>query len=145
MSKFQKFYFGERSKADNYQIIESVKKSKAYNKSGNESTSDAKALLLWDAKYQNSWLVRTNERIYKMLDDIRKDRPIINWSRKIERFKDDDIVFAIDYKLNTGKIKFKHKPHKEYRYSKKLFSNYNKDIKSIITSFIKTGDFYPLR
>lgn len=139
MSRFQEFYFGERSKVDRFQIIESVRNSKSYNKSGTETTSDAKAILLWEAKYQNSWLVRTNERIYKILDDIRKDRPIINWSRNINLFQDVNLVNAIEYKPNTGKIIFKHKPYKEYRYSKKLF--FNKNIDRVINNFIRTGDF----
>ena len=139
MSRFHEFYFGERSKADRFQITESVRNSKFYNKSGTETTSDAKAILLWEAKYQNSWLVRTNERIYKVQDDIRKDRPIINWSRNIELFKSTYIINALEYKPNTGKIIFEQKPNKEYRYSKKLF--FNKNIESVISSFIKTGDF----
>lgn len=139
MSRFQEFYFGERSKADRFQIIEFVRNSKSYNKSGTETTSDAKAILLWEAKYQNSWLVRTNERIYKILDDIRKDRPIINWSRNINLFQGVDVINTIEYKPNTGKIIFKHKPDKEYRYSKKLF--FNKNIDRVINNFIMKGDF----
>lgn len=139
MQKFREFYFGTRSKFDRYQIIECAKNSKSFNKSGNETVKDAIAILLWESKNQNSWLVRTNERIYKIIDDIRKERPIINWSRSITLFKETNFIETSDYKLHTGKIKFLHKPEKEYRYSKKLF--FNKNVIDGITDFIKTGDF----
>lgn len=141
MDKFKEFYFGDRAKFDRSAIIESVKNSKSFNRSGDETTNNAQAILLWEAKYQNSWLVRTNARVYKILDDIRKERPIINWSRSISLFKGDDIVHTIEYKINTGKIIFKHKPHKEYRYSKKLFFNYKKNVDNLINSFLKIGKF----
>lgn len=141
MDKFKEFYFGDRSKFDRYSIIESVRNSNSFNRSGDETTSNAKALLLWEAKYQNSWIVRTNARVYKILDDVRKERPIINWSRSITLFKGEDLFSTIDYKKNTGKIIFKHKPNKEYRYSKRLFYNYEKSMKDIINSFVKIGKF----
>lgn len=139
MQKFREFYFGTRSKFDRYQIIECAKNSKSFNKSGNETVKDAIAILLWESKNQNSWIVRTNERIYKIIDDIRKERPITNWSRSISLFKETNLIEISDYKLHTGKIKFLHKPEKEYRYSKKLF--FNKNVIDGITDFIKTGDF----
>jgi len=138
MSQFREFYFGERSKADKSQIIESVKNSNSYNKSGIEEISNAEAILLRESKYQNSWLVRTNKRIYKVLDDIRKEGTTINWSRSIEKFNKSQNVNVMDYKPNTGKIVFKHKLDKEYRYSKKLFSNMN--IENAIDNFVNKHD-----
>ena len=123
---FKNEYFGLRDFKDKEEIIKYVNKSKNFKKAPDENLNNARALQLYETKNQKSWLVRTNKRIYRILDDRRKNKPVINWSSKISEITDENNQIKMeikDYKRNTGKIVFEHRPNKEYLYSKKLFIN----------------------
>ena len=125
MKRFKDFLKGLRDHYELNEIIKHVKSSKNYDKSNSESLNNAKALLLHVTQNQRSWLVKTNKRLYKILDDIRDEKPQINWSKKIsEIYSDGEAKFVISsHSEKNGKIVFHHKPEKKYLYSKILFMN----------------------
>jgi hypothetical protein len=60
-------------------IVRSISGSKNFN-SETENPGDADALLIFSTPKQQAWLVATSERLYGIVDDLRKDKPHINWS-----------------------------------------------------------------
>jgi hypothetical protein len=60
-------------------IIDTTRNSKHYN-SQVENLSQVEALKFFQTSKQRTWLVSTNERMYCILDDNRKEIPHIRWS-----------------------------------------------------------------
>jgi len=60
-------------------IVRSISNSKNFN-SETEDPGDADALLIFSTPKQQAWLVATSERLYGVVDDLRKEKPRINWS-----------------------------------------------------------------
>ena len=70
---------GYRSFASEPEIRRSIEQSKYYDAS-KESPEDADSLLIFDTSRQHTWLVATQERLYFVLDDVRKPAPRIRRS-----------------------------------------------------------------
>jgi hypothetical protein len=60
-------------------IVRSISSSKNFNPE-TENPGDADALLIFSTAKQQAWLVATSERLYGVVDDLRKEKPRINWS-----------------------------------------------------------------
>jgi len=60
-------------------IVRSISSSKNFNPE-TENPADADALLIFSTVKQQAWLVATSERLYGVVDDLRKEKPHINWS-----------------------------------------------------------------
>ena len=60
-------------------IARSISNSKNFNPE-TENPGDADALLIFSTAKQQAWLVATSERLYGVVDDLRKEKPRINWS-----------------------------------------------------------------
>ena len=79
---------GERNFYTEPQIIERVK--------DRDNTEGAKAMNIFRTSRQRTWLVSTKQSLHCVLDDIRKERPNINWSIPRSRLvKDGDIELEI--------------------------------------------------
>ena len=138
MVKISEFLLGLRENLDKDGVIEQVKNSINFNKDGDETLEGAKAILLFTNSNQKSWLVKTNKRFYKILDDKRKPKPVINWSEKSENLFDENEKPKLNlnpYKKDINKIIFGFKPGKEYLVDKKLFSNVEFD--DALTKFLE--------
>jgi hypothetical protein len=69
-----------REEFESYEgIVRSISNSKNFNPE-TEDPGDADALLIFSTPKQQAWLVATSERLYGVVDDLRKERPRINWS-----------------------------------------------------------------
>jgi hypothetical protein len=60
-------------------IVRSISSSKNFNPE-TENPGDADALLIFSTAKQQAWLAATSERLYGVVDDLRKEKPRINWS-----------------------------------------------------------------
>lgn len=60
-------------------IVRSISNSKNFDPE-TENPGDADALLIFSTRIQQAWLVATSERLYGVVDDLRKETPHINWS-----------------------------------------------------------------
>lgn len=60
-------------------IVRSISNSKNFNPE-TENPGDAGALLIFSTPRQQAWLVASSERLYGVVDDLRKEKPHINWS-----------------------------------------------------------------
>ncbi|MEX0344415.1 MAG: hypothetical protein AB3N20_05800 [Rhizobiaceae bacterium] len=111
-------------------IKQAIAKSKNYALDGTDP-EEASALLFFQTRVQQTWLVRTAKRLYCILDDVRKPAPHINWSTAI-----GDLVNANDgsLKIEIGERNRAKSSqsigyldigdnHKGWLYSKKLFAS----------------------
>jgi len=127
------------------EIIQFVKNYKYYN-SNIEKLDQAIALKIFKTTIQQTWLVSTNERLYNILDDNRKDSLNINWSiPKIDIITNNKVSIDIttrDYKERSGLVHIGPK-HKNWLYTKELFkdSDIKKEIHDLITrAMLKNHD-----
>jgi len=86
--KIAKNILGYRNFWGEEEIKELIRRSKAFD-SANESPSSSLSLLIFQTSKQQTWLVSTSERLYCILDDIRKPRPKIQWSSKKQSLSPD--------------------------------------------------------
>jgi len=127
---------GRRNFKTKGEIIEFVKNSKNYNPK-KEFLDDSEALLIFQTSNQQTWLVSTKERLYCILDDIRKDKPNINWSVPKERLTTEDKV-NVEIKIRdkserTGLLDIGPN-HRNWFFSKDLFKGV--DINNMIRGLI---------
>ena len=119
------------------EIIQFVKNSEYYN-SNIEKLDQAIALKIFKTTEQQTWLVSTNERLYNIIDDNRKDSPNINWSiPKLDIITNNKVSIDIttrDHKERSGLVDIGPK-HKNWLYTKNLFrdSDIKKEIHDLIT------------
>jgi len=118
---FENFFFGKRDFKSKQNIIEWVKKSPQFNIE-NENLDKTKAILLYKTTNRSSWIVKTNRRVYKIIDDRFKKSPIINWSISIEEFNKLKIQ-TIPIKNGLGQIIFPNKIGKKYYFDENLFQD----------------------
>ncbi len=138
MGEISEYLLGLRECLNKDQIIQFVRNSINFDKGGGETLNGAKAILLFTNSNQQSWLVKTNKRFYKILDDRRKPKPIFNFSAKKEKILDRSNQPKLNlnpYKKDFSKVIFSFRPDKEYLIDKKLFSNVEFD--EVITNFLK--------
>ena len=117
-------WFGQREFCPPEEISQYVSKSKNYDVTS-EDPATAKTLLLFETSSQHTWLVTTKERLYCILDDVRKPEPHINWSmsrNKIIEGEELKLALKARHKTErTGLVDFGER-HKNWLYSKRLFA-----------------------
>lgn len=136
---FAEFYYGLRVAYQLDDILALIEKSPNFAKyDPTETTKGAQALMLFDIGARTSWLVRTNKRIYKVLDDRRDDRPTINWSISAESARNSEVHVLSSKQTSSGKllrIAFSFRPGREYLVDPKLFQGIG--VEAAIESFIR--------
>ncbi|MDO8727088.1 MAG: hypothetical protein Q7J35_13550 [Candidatus Methanoperedens sp.] len=123
-------------------IIEFVKNSGNYT---DDNLKKARALKIFQTSKQQTWLVSTDKAIYCILDDNRKDKPIVRWSNpKSVILTDNTISIEIkerDYSEKSGLLSIGKRM--DWLYTKKLFkgSDIKKEIKNLIKNTMLSSDF----
>lgn len=138
---FSEFYYGRRKRLSAEDIILFCESSKRFD-SKNEKLSDAGALLLYEGETLSSWLVRTNIRLYKLIDDSTKESPVINWSVPLTDAQKGEVTAIPGRSSGTGKLSFSFREGKTYIYEPKLFQSLG--VEGAISKFIGM-DERPLR
>jgi|GEM_PF-4971106 hypothetical protein len=122
---FRDFYFGYRGLKnfnDEQELRNVLVNSKYFNKD-QEIVNPSSKMLLFAENDIKSWLIKTNKRVYKVYDDKKKERPIINWSLDLDSFQkllDNDKIFIKDKNDQYGYLIFGNKPDKKYKFEKDL-------------------------
>ncbi len=116
---------GYRSLSSELEIRESIMKSRSYD-SSSESLDDASSLLIFETSRQHTWLVATGERLYFILDDVRKPAPQIKRAvRRGDLKARPDGTVAVDTRpksTGTGLVDVGLR-RRGWLYSKDLFSS----------------------
>jgi hypothetical protein len=103
-----------------------------------EDPESASTLLLFQTSKQRTWLVATRERLYCILDDVRKPEPHINWSLPRKHIvADGDVVLDVrlhDRTENMGLIDFG-SDHRRWLYTRDLFER--GDVVSAVKDLLK--------
>lgn len=107
------------------EIMQATKRSKNFDQRS-EDLNEAEALLIFRTSRQQTWLVVTSQRLYCILDDLRKSTPHINWSMpKSALVSVDQVILPIslrDKGKSTGYIDFGDR-HRDWLYTKSLFTD----------------------
>jgi hypothetical protein len=131
------FLPGRSDFESNTGIIRFIVNSKNFDPK-TEDPDKAEALLLFSTSNQHTWLVATQERLYCILDDLRKDKPHINWSipkRKLVSGQHVSInLRSRDHSQYSGLIDIGDE-HPEWLYTKRLFVD--NDVKNQIIGLIR--------
>ncbi|MCY0095050.1 hypothetical protein [Hoeflea ulvae] len=111
------------------QIRNVITQSVNYPSHDGTDPARARALLLFQTSVQQTWLVRTERRLYCILDDRRKPTAHINWSMAMsEIVHNDDLLLEISLdeqspvSSKSGLVHFG-PSHRNWLYSKKLFAS----------------------
>lgn len=110
-----------------------------------ENPKDASAVLMFETSKQQTWLVSTRERMYCILDDLRKGEPHINWSMpRNEIVRGERVVIDVNARPkseNTGFVDISDR-HKNWLFSRRLFSEDGivEAINNLITRQMIAGD-----
>jgi hypothetical protein len=112
-------FLGFRSFATEQEIKDCVARS-APTLRGAENYKHARALLIFSTSKQQTWLIRTNERLYLVLDDRRKDDPKMQWSVLLAESRNFEIKTKPDYTRRSGLVDFDPR-HRDWLYTKRLF------------------------
>jgi len=103
-------------------VVRYISDSKNFNPEAENST-DAEPLLIFSTSKQRAWFVATSERLYCIVDDIRKEKPRINWSipkRELVSGKDVSVKLITREKNElSGFIDIG--THPNWLYTKRLF------------------------
>lgn len=122
--KLSELFSGRADFASKTEIIQYIKNSKNFDPA-TENFIKADALLIFSTSIQHTWLISTAQRLYCVLDDIRKDKPHINWSIPRAQILDGDKfilpVKARDKTEVTGLLDIG-EDHSDWLYTKRLFS-----------------------
>ncbi len=122
--KLADLFVGRPDFASKQKIIEYVRASKNFDATA-EDLSKADALLIFSTSKQHTWLVASSERLYCVLDDIRKDEPHINWSiprRSVVSHGQIVLPIQIQDKSNFTGLLSIGDARKDWMYTKRLFS-----------------------
>ena len=92
---FESFLSGRAQLEAEEVIRSSIKRSQNFNPKA-EDSGQSKTLLFFRTSKQQSWLVATSERLYCILDDVRKSEPHVNWS-----IPSSELVEGGMYRLRT--------------------------------------------
>jgi hypothetical protein len=137
---FAEFYYGLRAPCTPEEIIRLVRSSRRYTQ--DETTEDARALLLFEVGVRASWLVSTNLRLYKLMDDRREATPIVNWSVSLDQARESGVRVICQRLLKSGKflkIEFGFREGKYYLVDPKLFQPMG--VEKSIATFIGLKEF----
>lgn len=121
------------------EIKDQIRLSKNYNRDSSDP-SRAGALLIFSTSNQQTWLVATANRLYCILDDVRKPEPHINWSMGKGRLVGDGGELLIeprsrDHTDRTGYVDIGDN-HKDWLFSRSLFSD--EKVEDRITGLIRS-------
>jgi len=117
-------------------IVRSISNSKNFNPEA-ENPGEADALLIFSTAKQQAWLVATSERLYGVVDDLRKEKPRINWSIPKRKLVSGESVSAKlisrDKNERSGLIDIGD-ACTNWLYTKRLFvdDNINRRVRSLI-------------
>jgi hypothetical protein len=98
-----------------------------------QAENGVEGLLFFESKLQRTWLFATQENIFCVLDDVRKQQYEIRWTitkNYLQRefflistnLQDEFLQINPNYKEKSGQINFG-KDHKKWLYSKRLYPN----------------------
>lgn len=135
--KFQDFFDSNAMFHSVDDIKNTIKNSKNYNQ---EDPKSAQVLNFFSTSKQRTYLVATSERLYCILDDVRKEKPHINWSMPKSDVKGvDGLKLDITSRDKTAKIGLVDigNKHRKWLYTKDLFPS--KEIKASIQEFLDTA------
>jgi hypothetical protein len=131
------FLLGKRELFKQDEIIQFISTAQDFDVQ-REHIENAGALLLFQTLQQQTWLVATSERLYCVLDDIRRSEPEIRWTMsKTELLTDDNVDVDITTREgseNSGRINIG--KHTGWLYSKALFSTV--PVEEAIKALIQT-------
>jgi len=88
--KFSKLLFGGRELYDGPGIADSVRQNAIFEQA--ESLSSNDRLLIFDTRLQRTWLLASNRRLYCVLDDVRKEKPGVQWTMLREELVSENEV-----------------------------------------------------
>lgn len=115
---------GRRDLWDRSQVKAHIVKSRSYVEK--EDPGDASSLVFFRTSRQQTWLVATGERLYCILDDVRKQEPHINWSiPRNEIVANDEVTLEVEASVSRkGSTVLAFGPrHQRWLYSKELFGS----------------------
>ncbi len=116
---------GTRDFKQSSDIIGIAAQSEAFN-SGVESVDKAGTLLIFENSNQHTWLVCTSERLYCLLDDVRKPDVKVNWfMNKADIVQNAEVSLSITARPHSdraGLVNFG-KNHQNWYYSYRLFAD----------------------
>lgn len=116
---------GYRSFSSEPEIRKSIAQSKNYDASM-ESSEDASSLLIFDTSRQHTWLVATPERLYFILDDVRKPAPRVGRAVRRDELKtlpDGRVAVNTQPKSDRAGLVDIGLRRRGWLYSKRLFSS----------------------
>ena len=132
---------GYRRFSSEPEIRESMAKSQYYD-SSKESPDNAGSLLIFETARQHTWLVATAERLYFILDDVRKPGSRIGRSIRRNELKlrpDGKVVVNTRPKsVNAGLVDVGLR-RRGWLYSKKLFSS-ERPIERAVNDLLAAAD-----
>lgn len=127
---------GKREFLGAEEIAAYIVNSKNFN-AAIEDPAQAETMRFFETSKQHTWLVGTPNRLYCILDDIRKPTPHINWSMsKLKIIEGPELVVDLVSRTrnkSTGTIDFGPK-HKRWLYSRSLFED--QPVEDAVEGFI---------
>ena len=116
---------GYRNLSSEPEIRQRIRKSRNYD-SSKESPDRARSLLIFETSKQRTWLIATGERLYFVLDDVRKPGPRVSRSvcrDDLKALPDGRIAVTVQPKsVHTGLVDVGLE-QRRWLYSKDLFSH----------------------
>ena len=132
---------GYRTLSSEREIRRSIEKSGDYD-STRESPDDARILLIFETSKQHTWLVATGDRLFFVLDDVRRPAPRVARSvgrRELMTRSDGSIAVDTQSKsLRTGLVDVGHR-RRGWLYSKALFPR-SRPIEHAIDDLLRSVD-----
>ena len=115
---------GYRSFSSEIEVLQKIEDLETPGSSG-ESTTHARSLLIFETSRQHTWLVSTGERLYFVLDDVRRPAPLVKRSvprNDLKTQPDGSIAVNVQSKsASTGLVDVGLR-RRGWLYSNKLFS-----------------------
>ncbi|MCH8905525.1 MAG: hypothetical protein IH840_00420 [Candidatus Heimdallarchaeota archaeon] len=121
--KAQEFFKSKKGFLSREKIQKYISNSEKFDSSIEDSNS-AETILLFSTSKQKTWLIVTNRRMYCILDDIRKNKPLIAWSKpKSALTKDNEVYLDITAQDKTDEVGIVNigPKMKNWYYTKSLF------------------------
>lgn len=123
--KLKSYLLGLRELESKENIIHYIAKSSGFD-SSKESADNMNALLIFNTSKQHTWLIATSEKLYCVLDDVRRDSPKLQWIISKDKIISNGRmvinISAHDKNDRTGVINFGDE-HSGWLYSKSLFTS----------------------
>ncbi len=129
--------------SNEFRSLNEIKKTiKSHPDYQGEDLENCEVLTIFKTSKQKTYLIFTNQRMYCVLDDIRKSQPRYNWSMsKRELVKDGELNIEIiehEKTSETGVVDISNK-HRGWLYTKYIFRGkpISRKIRSSILSAMK--------